>query len=59
MFGGLFSNAKFQCLGMSWGCYDNGLKERRRWKLHRGEREKFFFLFSVWLLRLLPKTVAG
>ena len=24
MFGGLVSNAKFQCLGMSWGCCDNG-----------------------------------
>ena len=30
MFGALVSNAKFQCLGMSWGCCDNGLKERQR-----------------------------
>ena len=22
--------SKFQCLGMSWGCCDNGLKERQR-----------------------------
>ena len=27
VFRGLVSNAKFQCSGMSWGCYDNGLKE--------------------------------
>ena len=38
--GGLVSNAKFQCLGKSWSCCDNGLKERQRRQLRRGEREK-------------------
>ena len=49
MFGGLVSNAKFQCLGMIWGCCDNGLKERQRmgWRRGRdgscaGDRKKNF-----------------
>ena len=54
MFGGLVSNAKFQCLGMIWGYYDNGLKERQRmgWRRGRdgscaGERNFFFdFMFG-------------
>ena len=47
MFGGLVSNAKFQCLGMSWGCCDNGLKERQRRQLRRGEREKTLIFYLV------------
>ena len=35
--GGLISNAKFQCLGMSWGCCDNGLKEMQ--SMVEGEAE--------------------
>ena len=30
-FGGSVSNAKFQCLGMSWGCCDNGWRRGREW----------------------------
>ena len=45
VFRGLVSNAKFQCSGMSWGCYDNGLKERQRVAVVQGrEREKKIIL---------------
>ena len=57
MFGGLVSNAKFRCLGMSWGCCDNGLKERQRRQLRRGERENFDFLFGY--LDFYQKQWAG
>ena len=54
VFGGLVSNAKFQCLGMSWGYCDNGLKERQRmgWRrgrerqLCKGEREFFLIIWK-------------
>ena len=57
VFGGLVSNAKFRCLGMSWGCCDNGLKERQRRQLRRGERENFDFLFGY--LDFYQKQWAG
>ena len=54
--------SKFQCLGMSWGWCDNGLKERQRWVKGEaesgscvGEREKKN-LFYESLLRLTKNS---
>ena len=58
MYGGLVSNAKFQCLGMSWGCYDNGLEKRQKATTAQGRERNFFFDFMKVYLDL-PETVGG
>ena len=45
--------------GMSWGCRDNGLKERQRRQLRRGERERKNFDFLFGYLDLYQKQWVG